>query len=337
MFRASLLTAMTLTASGWIGCALSGPVTVAFQYTLPPERGVPEGVTRIAAVPTSSDPKSDARWANIAIDRIRRKFESVRQSGGPALRLVDPAKTRAMFEESNLTVSDIRSGLGAPEARQIGAQAFLIADVSVKTVRGRGGQRDTVIRQGSGPQGQPTTRQDETIRQTISCQGKIEWVDVQSGAIWTAHQDRLQLTEQTEPPSWLGTGGKSKLSSEDQVADRFVHDLVAQFCGKLFGRRVSKSIPVRSSMNASCAQGVEYLRERNYTQALAEFEKALNSDPTDHRAMFAAGVTSEALNRRSQALDFYQQACLLESRPNYVDARDRLSREIIRGRRPTYP
>jgi len=324
VFRWDRLASGLLTAAilglgglGLGGCSLSGPVTVTLDYELPAEIGMPEGATRVAVVPVETKVGIDPRWTESAIRLIEQRLESAGRGSERGVRVVDRIRTRELFDAAKLTADDILAGMGAAEARALPAQAFLIARAGVHSRRRNQPIDDDVI-----------------VHQTIEGRAEFILTDVRTGQVWTRFDDTAKVTEQTEPPGFLGLGERKELSTEQDVMRRFLIDATGEFVGRLVPVRVRRQIEVESSMNGNCAQGVRYMSERYFPAALIEFEKAVAADPEDHRAMFAAGVAFEAMNRRAQALDFYQQACQIQPEPKYVQNRDRLSRELVRNKPP---
>lgn len=318
-FTSGLLTVLILGlgGSGLGGCALSGPVTVTLDYELPAEIGMPEGATRVAVVPIESKVGIDPRWTESAIRLIEQRLESAGRGSEGGVRVVDRIRTRELFDAAKLTADDILTGMGAAEARALPAHAYLIARAGVRSKRRNEPIDDDVI-----------------VHQTIEGRAEFILTDVRTGKVWTRFDDTTEVTERTQPPGFLGLGGRTELSTERDVMRRFLIDATGEFVGRMVPVRVRCSIEVESSMNGNCAQGVQYMKERYFPAALIEFEKAVAADPDDHRAMFAAGVAFEAMNRRAQAMDFYQQACQIQPEPKYVENRDRLTREMVRSKPP---
>jgi tetratricopeptide (TPR) repeat protein len=83
-------------------------------------------------------------------------------------------------------------------------------------------------------------------------------------------------------------------------------------------------VPVISSTNKSCIQGVKYLRTEDYETALQMFKQALADKPADDCAAFCAGVTAEKLGQYESAINYYNQALMTRDEPQYKESRDRV-------------
>ena len=311
------------------GCALSGPATVTLHYVLQPQHPLAQRVHRVAVAPIEADTPTDARWSRIAVDWIAREFNAPWRRDQPRMRVVDAQRTGEVLDAAGLSADDLLDGLGAPEARELAVQAYLISRVHVETVRQPVGTVRVSRYPGQDGSTTPTTRRDETIEQTISVRADLAWVDVDSGKVRARYGDGVRVREQSAPRGWFGLGRSRPLSKPDDVAARFLRQAVGAFVGQMLPRRITRTVAVDSSANLSCGRGVSLLRDGRYAEALVELQQALEADPNDDRAMFAAGVASEVLGRRGQALEFYQQACLIKERPRYVQERDRLARELL--------
>lgn len=62
----------------------------------------------------------------------------------------------------------------------------------------------------------------------------------------------------------------------------------------------------------------------DYAGALEAYEAALQQNPKDHEALFDAGVSSEAMVKLPQALDYYDRAFKVKPDLRYAQARKRI-------------
>ncbi|MDP2923692.1 MAG: tetratricopeptide repeat protein [Candidatus Omnitrophota bacterium] len=82
----------------------------------------------------------------------------------------------------------------------------------------------------------------------------------------------------------------------------------------------SKPIPIgkMQELQDCFRKGYKYLSDKQYKEAIAEFEKALQIDPNHATALYLLGRTYFSLAQYQRALEYYQK--VLQAAPNYVEA-----------------
>lgn len=70
--------------------------------------------------------------------------------------------------------------------------------------------------------------------------------------------------------------------------------------------------------NTHCHQGESFLSDERYDEALAEFQKAIDSEPDHARAYFGRGHVYQRTKRYTNAIIAFQQA--IKFKPNYKEA-----------------
>lgn len=325
----AMLGAVTVLATG---CGGSEEAMVTVHYTLNPSRGLPPGLTRVAILPAELGPATDAKWSDMTSDLLSGLIEQSRERYGTQLRIADRKETRKVFAESDLAASGLTQGGGGAPAQLLGAQAFIVSKINIKSQQNR--TKKTVISGiggygfGYGGGGSAQTAEREKINQSITAQAKFQLVDAKTGESWAVFEDNVQSNEETDPGMFMGIGGKSDLSTEDEIAGLLIERVAREFIAELMPIEVSHVIEVKSSGHEASEKGVSYLRADMYTEALNSFKQALAEDPEDHRTLFAAGVACEALGDFAQALKYYKRACVASGRAEYVDAKNRLTQDI---------
>ena len=78
------------------------------------------------------------------------------------------------------------------------------------------------------------------------------------------------------------------------------------------------------------ALGRAYFAASRVQPARAEFERALEIDPTDDYAHFGVGRCFERQGRLADAAKHYKIACALADRADYREALDRIQRRLGR-------
>ena len=319
------------------GCAGREEAVVTIRYTLEPSQGLPPGLTQVAIAPAELGPATDAKWSDITSDLLSGLVEQSREQYGTALRVADRMESKKVFDEADLEAAGLISGAGGAPAQLLGVQAFIVSKINIKSVQKE--TKKTVIDKFAGAGGYgfggggATTAERVKINQTITAQAKFQLVDAKTGESWTLHEDSVQANEETDPGFFMGIGGESDLSTEDEIAGALVERVAREFLAKLIPCEVAREIAVKSSCNEACAKGVALMRADMCGEALTYLEAAIQEDPEDHRAKFAAGVACETLGAYEEALKYYKRACVDEGEVAYIKAKKRLDKDIERIRR----
>ena len=327
--RLMMVGAVTALATG---CGGSEEAMVTIHYTLNASKGLPPGLTQVAILPAELGPATDAKWSDMTSDLLGGLVEQSREKYGTQLRIADRVETKKVFAESDLAASGLTQGGGGAPAQLLGAQAFIVSKINIKSQEKK--TKKTVISGISGygwshgGGGSAQTAEREKINQSITAQAKFQLVDAKTGESWTLHEDNVQSNEETNPGMFMGLGGNSDLSTEDEIAGVLIERVAREFMAKLMPIEVTHVVEVKSSGHKASAKGVSYLRADMYAEALSSFKRALAEDPEDHRTLFAAGVACETLGDFEQALKYYKRACVVDDDEEYQDAKNRVSHDM---------
>lgn len=314
------------------GCDAGEEAIVTVKRTIMPAKGLPAGLTQVAVLPAECGSATDAKWSDMTSDLICGLIEQSRSKFGTNLRIADRVETKKVFQEADLSASGLTQGgaNGAP-AELLAVQAFIISKVNLKTSQtkssktvisglgGLGGLRHGHIGGGA------STSEHEKINQTITAQVKFQLVDAKTGETWMAHEDSVQSNEETDPGMFMGIGGHSDLSTEDEIAGVLIERVAREFMAKLLPIEVENQVEVKSGHGKASKEAVGQLRADMYAEALDNFRIAIADDPKDDRSLFGAGVACEAMGNRSEALEYYKKACAAKGRDEYIEAKNRLS------------
>lgn len=326
------VTAVAAVAFAATGCGGSEEAMVTVKYTLDPSKGLPPGLSQVAILPAETGPATDPKWSDMTSDLLGGLVEQSREKFGTNLRVADRVETKKVFAEADLDAAGLVQGGGGAPAQLLGAQAFIISKINIKTSEKK--TKKTVISGISGygwshgGGGSADTEEREKINQTITAQAKFQLVDAKTGESWTMHEDNVQSSEETDPGMFMGIGGSSDLSTEDEIAGVLVERVAREFMAKLVPIEVVHEVAVQSSGNKASAKGVSLLRADMYRDALSNFETALVEDPDDHKTLYAAGVACEALGEPEKALDYYRKACVAKDDERYLKAKKRLDADL---------
>ena len=122
------------------------------------------------------------------------------------------------------------------------------------------------------------------------------------------------------------------MTPRDEIIGAAVESGARQFLARIIPCTVWYEVELKSSGNECCAKGVSFLRGDMIEEAMQQFKMALAEDPEDHRAAFAAGIACEMIGNYPEALNYYKRACVMDNKPEYIEAKNRLGQNIDRIR-----
>jgi len=172
----------------------------------------------------------------------------------------------------------------------------------------------------------------ETVTRNMTVQTEFKLTDAKTGEVWAHWMPKTyRATEKTEASPFFGSSQtEAELTPRDQIIGTLVERGARDFVSLFLPCTVEHEVEVKSSGNESCEQGVKLLNGDMYEEAIEQFKMALVEEPEDDRAAFGAGVACEALGRHTEALDYYKRACVIKARPEYLEAKQRLSGNLGR-------
>lgn len=320
--------------SSLVGCAPKESALVTFSYTVQPEKQLPPGVKTIAIQPAKVRQTTDPRWQELTSTIVASLINDSRSRFNLDLRVTERRDTEAVFDEADLAAAGITGG--SPQANLEAADAYVLSNVNVIIQELEGRQRTLagLSLGGGGGHGYGwgdtdiRTEEVQTVTRNMTVQSEFKLVDAR-GNVWEHFSPgTLQRTDATKASPIFGS---SRTAANLPPEDRIVYDMVAQaaqrFVSILIPCRIDIATEVFSSNNASCAEGVRWLRARDYNTALSAFESALAADSNDHRAAFGAGLACEATGQYDRALSYYRRATAAPggNNPVYQEALDRVA------------
>jgi tetratricopeptide (TPR) repeat protein len=161
----------------------------------------------------------------------------------------------------------------------------------------------------------------------VTVQPSFRLVDSNTGQDWYTWTpaEPIMVSEEDKPSFFFGSGkSEADLTPRDRIIAGCVQNAIVEFTSHLIPTSFEVEVPVISSTNKSCIQGVKYLRTEDYETALQMFKQALADKPADDCAAFCAGVTAEKLGQYESAINYYNQALMTRDEPQYKESRDRV-------------
>jgi tetratricopeptide (TPR) repeat protein len=271
------------------GCATSPP-TVEFTYVIPAEQPLPAGARRAMVAPFADASPRERRWGPVVARKLGAGIAAA------ADRNDDDAPTTGLQLAAPTPTGAPADAVDLPSACAFGerfaAELVIYGRVEVKA----GG---AAVTSGAG-----------------------------QGSTWSLARVDFNVAHVPAERTALAVSVERRVAGAapaDQLAGGAVAECVARFLEMLTPRRVRAVEELRPT-GAGSRRAHEHAAARRYAEALALYEKAIATDPTDHGALFDAGVMQEALGRRAEAARLYAGAYRFVAEPQYAAALARVRR-----------
>lgn len=339
VIAACLLSSVVL---GAVGCGSSEKATVLVQYTLNPAKGLPPGMNTVAILDAQVNEVTDRKWSELAANGIQDMVQEANEKYGTNLRVADRKHTASVMQESDMAAAGLTASKNPGKVAQVlNVQGLIMAEINVKVEKheGKGRTIDAMSLFGGGGHGYGhgggsvrTTEVDKESRH-ITVQTDFKLVDAATSENWVTHTSTYSQTDKTKVSPFFGSAKTEEaMTPRDEIIGAAVENGARQFLSKLVPCSVWYEVEVKSSDNENCAKGVALLRGDMAEEALEQFKSALAENPDDHQAAFAAGVACEKTGKYAEALDYYKRACVAENKPEYLEAKKRMSENAGRIR-----
>ena len=299
--------------------ALSGcskPPTISLRYSRDAEYRIPTGVKRLAIAQFSGKSERDAKWAEIASD----KLASAIDDAGRHERRFEQLERKRLKEI--VDEQDLQTVAGDAAATRLGklagADAVIYGTVHVVT--------EEKLRQ--RPLGSSFHR-----HRFVMVSITYYMVDVNTA------RRLASTTIKREYDSSKAHGGKTLKMLEEAVigidalpVDKAIDDLADKctrgFVGRIAPHEVTVTVALEKGKNGKLVgAGNKLAGTGEYVAALAYYEQAIARNPRDHGAIFNAGAMYEARRQFGKAATLYKKAFDLVAEQKFADAWNRVRRE----------
>jgi hypothetical protein len=326
---------------------------VPVSYVIEPDRGLPPGMNAVAVVDSKVNTATDQKWSELAANMVQDLIQDANHQFGADLKVADRKHLGDTLEEQDLAAAGITSGSEPGQGGKVmEVQGIIQSEINVKVEKhtgyqttlsglglfGGGGSgyywRDR-YRHGYGGV-DVDTREVETVARNITVQTAFKLVDTVNNQNWVTYTSPAssRADRTTASPIFGSAKTEAELTARDVVIGGAVSKGVREFVSEFLPVEMEYAIPIESSYNEDCKMGVRMLRADDYEAARRYFRSAITASPQDHRAIFGAGVASEAMGNFEEALQYYKQAYGMEPLRRYGDAKRRLSDHLKRIRKP---
>jgi|GEM_PF-1589026 len=329
------------------GCASRETAVVNFSYVVEPTSGMPLNMHTLIIVPAKLGPTTDPHWSDMSTTIMKSLVNESRSYYGTNVDISDRRDTQVVFDEADLAAAGMSTRRGGQPARLYHAEGAILSKIDVKVEKHIGRKRTLsgISFQGGGGRyyrhggwghggGSVQTREVETVSRNITVQTSFKLLDTSNNRVIEYYAPKtFRATDKTKASAIFGSSQtEAELTPRDRIIATLVERGAREFISRLMPCRMDIEAVVESSRNRACSRGVRLLRGEDYEGAVYQFDKALVSNPDDHRAAYAAGIACEASGRYEDALDYYRQACIGADLQIYRDARDRMKAHADRIR-----
>lgn len=322
--------------SAMLGCATERAI-VSISYVVEPSKGLPPGMNSVAIMDSRVNTVTDRKWSELAANSIQARIQDANDKYGANLRIADRKHLAEGLAEQDLAAAGITSGYSAG-GKVMEVRGIIESEINVKVATKRGTQSTISGFGGFGGGrsggGHIDTREVETVQRSITVQTTFKLVDTVNNRNWITYSPApYSRSDRTHTSILFGSSQtEAELTPRDEIIGAAVERGIREFVGKIVPCKMEYELPVESSANANCVQGVRMLRAQAYAEALSYFRAAVAENPNDDKAAYAAGVAAEASGDYQAALDYYRRAYGLRASARYKRARDRLFGHIARIR-----
>jgi len=350
--RWAAVTVVASVAAGWAGGCAEERAWVPVSYVVEPDRGLPPGMNSIAIVDSKVNEVTDQKWSELAANMIQDYIQDANQRLGADVKIADRKHLSDTLGEQDLAAAGVTTSSKPGQGGKVmEVQGLIQSEINVKVEAHTG--KETTISDislfGGGGSGRGywghryregyggvdlDTREVETVARNITVQTTFKLVDTVNNQNWVtyappaySHFDRT-----TTSPIFGSSKTEAELTPRDQIIGAAVSEGARDFVSRIVPCEMKYEIPVVASGNSNCARGVRMLRADEYGEALSYFKSAIAENPDDDRALFAAGVASEATGDFAGALSYYKKAYACQPNKRYREAKERLSGHIDRIR-----
>jgi len=334
-FRSVMVALLSVVVVALTGCGSAEKAAIEIQYTLDPSRGLPPGMNTVAVLDAQVNVSTDQKWSELAANYIQELVQQSNDRFGTTLRLADRKHTTSVLREADLAAAGLAASDRPGEIAQLlGVQGLIMAEINVRTELHHG-KKTTLDPTGIFRGGTYIrTREVDTTSRHITVQTDFKLVDAATGQNWVTHSPPPyhRTDKGSVSPVFGSAKTEASMTPRDEIIGEAVEVGARDFVSKLVPCAVTYRVELESSVHEGCQRGVGCLRADMPEEALKHLRLALADDPNDHRAAFAAGVACEMSRRYQEALDYYRQACLLDNREEYLEAKRRVSENMHRAR-----
>ena len=317
-----------LIVSGICAVAAAGEKVVELTYERPAEYEIPAGIRRIGIAQFTTTQSRDAKWCDIASDRLASQLDEFNRKY-QRYELIDRKHLQQVLAERDLQLAIADSATAVKLGKLANLDAMVYGSVTV-TARDEQATRTTIDVLGRGL---------KKVRYTKRyCQATISFTLTNSRTgkmLTTLSVTRDYDSEKDKENKGDGIGkvlgfGGDKLPPADPVLSHLVDECVQEFIGKITPHEVAIPEELPKGKTKIAETGRKLAVAGEYIEALECFEGAIAKRKTDHASMFNAGVMCEALGRLEDAESYYTQAFKVDAEEQYVLARARVRKELVR-------
>jgi len=305
-----------------LGCG--GGQTIQLRYDRQPEYDIPTTIRRLGIAEFGGRTSQDKQWGDIASDRLAAALDAYNRKFN-RYELVDRKRLRAILDEQDLQLAMTDAASVGRVGKIANVHAMIYGNVKVTT------RDQRATRMGFDP----LRRTTKTIHYTRRyCLAVVNFTmdDITTGKTLAAVPATRDYDSEKDKKASksiskaLGFGG-SQAPPADQVVSHLIDECVADFLSKISPHEVVVTEKLQRGASEVVRTGNKLAAAGEYAEALECYQSAIELNGADHGALFNAGLMHEALGKLTEAERFYDRACGIKPKENYIFARKRVRSE----------
>jgi len=310
---------------GLLGAGCRPEKTIEIHYQRAAQYEISPKIRRLGIAEFGGQTAQDKQWGHIASDRLAAELDAHNRKYD-RYELVDRKRLKALLDERDLQIA-ISDGASASQAGKLAnVDAMIYGSVKV-TARDERASRKTF---------DPLARRLKTVYYTRRyCLTAVNFTmdDIRTGKSLASVSATREYDSERDKNSGAAGIGKAlgfaggELPPTDQIVSQLIDDCVAEFLAKISPHEVAAREKLRGGNSKIVDTGNKLAVAGDHAEALECYQAAIQQDPSDHEAVFNAGVMYEAMGNLAKAEEMYTKAFKIEPREQYVLARKRVRLE----------
>lgn len=334
-------TRLSWATAGMLAClclAACGNPQIEIRYNRPPEMTIPDHVKKVGVVPFTLG--SHVSESDIG-DRVQRKLESALVKGGYYM-VVTRSQLETLLKEQKLSFANFAEG-GSKDLELKVVDALIIGSVSrAVSAEGKDTLRTLTYKRRGIPipffgriagRSVPVVEEIKRGRYIVADVAMtFQMIDYSQGGVLVASHEYTRSFDSRTARE--GTDGKhyALLPEELPTSHMAKMDELIEAGANEFLRMIMPFEVVRNveliARGPYSEKGIKMAERGLVDEALEQFDLALRDEDPQDAAYYDKGVMLEVKGRYREAQDAYKQAYLINEDDLYLDAMERIQKEL---------
>ncbi len=305
------------------GCSKGPPVRLAYFRNA--KYAIPAGIRNIGIAEFGSMGRRGRKWGEIASDRVEALLDTYNRKYN-RYQLVDRRRLRAILDERDLqmAISDTTTAARAGKLADCDAMIYGNVKVDSRDERRKKQVYDSRLR-----------RMKDVWFVHRYCMAAVNFTmdNINTGKTLAS----VSLTREYDSDRDRQSGGMNLGAMfggtpdapppTDQIISGLIDQCVKEFISRISPHEVVFVEHLQKGDSDLVETGNKLAEAGDYGEALEYYLNAIQQVPTDHEAMFNAGVMYEKAGKLDKAGEYYDRAFRIKDEEIYIRARRRVRQE----------